>query len=190
MPASDTVTFDYNTGLYRWTALAVAGAGVAAGLFSGIASSTAGALVAAFFFIIAAITFAQSFRRGPMLVIGPEGLTYAPFSRKPAPWSDLSAVTLVRYEGKRVDFPGKVVFYRQPNGDTVNFAVRDPKRYPSGPGRSFNRFMMKMQGLPPIAIQVFYVKGATQEAIAEAIGRHWSGKIEKKFNSYPRTTSP
>lgn len=129
-------------------------------------------------------------RRGPFLIIGPEGLTYIPFSPKPVPWSDLTAVTLVGYEGRRVDFPGKVAYYRQPSADMINFAVRDPKRYPSGLGRGVSRLMARMQGLPPISIQVPYVKGATQESIAEAIGRHWTGKIEKKFVSYPRYGRP
>jgi hypothetical protein len=150
-----------------------------------------GVAVAAFFFFIAALTFRESLRTSPILVIGPEGLTYAPFCSKPVPWSGLAEVTLVRYEAKVVNFPGKVVYYWQPNSEMVNFAVSEPKLYPSGPGRGFNRFAMtKMYGLPPISIQVYYVKDATLDAIGDAIRKHWSGRIERKDFTYPRQSVP
>jgi hypothetical protein len=186
----DIITFDYNSRRYRLAALAVVGFGSMLALFFGVGSWKAGAGIAAFFFIIAAIIFAQSFRRGPILVIGPEGLTYAPFSPRPVPWSDIAAVTLVGYEGRAVKFPGKASYFRQPNMDTVNFAVSEPKRYPSGPGRAFSRLWARMNGLPPISIQPYYIKGATMEAIADGIRRHWTGRIENKLFNYPRKGNP
>ncbi|HEV7691033.1 MAG TPA: hypothetical protein VGO52_09430 [Hyphomonadaceae bacterium] len=191
MPASDTVTFECNTGRYLLAGLFVAAFGILILTFLAFASQPLAVVLAAPILVLAGVTLAGSFlRRGPFLIIGPEGLTYMPFSHKPVPWTDLSAVVLVRYEGRRVDFPGRVVYYPQPSSDMINFAVRDLKPYPSGLGRSISRLVARMQGLPPISIQVPYVKGATMEGIAEAIGRHWDGKTENKPFNYPRWGRP
>jgi hypothetical protein len=199
VPAPDTITFECNTGRYLQAGLFVTVFGILILVFLSMASSTLGVVLAAPILVLGGVTLAGGFmRRGPFLIIGPEGFTYMPFSHTPVPWSDLSAVTLIRYEGRRVDFPGKVVYYPQPSADMINFAVRDLKRYPSGlgrsisrlMGRSISRLMARMQGLPPISIQVPYVKGATMEGIAEAIGSHWDGKIENKPFNYPRWGRP
>ena len=118
-----------------------------------------------------------------ILKIGPDGLFYRPFADKPAPWSEITAVAMVRTYQHEVVF-GHTKITRTPQLDTLNFALAHPQNWPNHPGRSLTRFFQTIAKLPPIAVQTWFID-ATPEQLADAIGQYWQGEI-KQVDLYPR----
>ncbi|HVV34752.1 MAG TPA: hypothetical protein VHC73_16110 [Vitreimonas sp.] len=118
-----------------------------------------------------------------ILKIGPDGLFYRPFAPKPAPWSEITAIAMVRTYQQEV-LLGHTNMRRTPQLDTLNFALAHPENWPSHPGRSVSRFFQAIAKLPPIAIQTWFID-ATPEQLADAIRPYWKGEI-KQVDLYPR----
>lgn len=110
----------------------------------------------------------ETFTPGPILTIGPEGLTYQPFSLQPIPWLELTAITRVRgyvKQGQQID----------PRKDVVRFAVRDVAHLALRGG--FGGGMMATQrSMFGGATQIDAVRASADEIIA-AIKTYWRGDI-------------
>lgn len=115
------------------------------------------------------------FRKGPVLVISAEGLTYAPFANRPAPWNEITAMTRILSFG-RMQVLGRVTWTRAPSADQLNFALADYRAYPNGVFRALSRTLQHMGGLPPISIQLGIADGDGDAIIAE-IKKYWTGHI-------------
>lgn len=114
----------------------------------------------------------------PMLRISAEGLYYRSFAGRPVPWSEITELTHVLGYAKTVVW-GQVKWVRAPNTDMLNFGIADLRLYPSDPGRAISRWVQRMDGAPPIAIQLWYVD-APPDAILAEIRKYWRGEIKEK----------
>jgi len=112
------------------------------------------------------------------LTLSPEGLTYRMFSRDMVPWSEITAITVIRTELLKVRL-GKSSWAHQRSLDRINFAVAQPNLYSKSPGAAISRAVQSMGGDPPIAIETWFLSATTEE-IADAIGARWSGSIAEK----------
>lgn len=121
--------------------------------------------------------------RREILKIGPDGLFYRPFAAKPAPWREITAITVVRAYQQEI-FLGHSKMLRQPQLDTLNFALAHPEAWPNGPGRTISRYFQSIAGTPPIAIQTWFID-ATPEQLTAAIAVYWKSEI-KQVDLYPR----
>jgi len=133
--------------------------------------------------LIALFSALQALHSGPVLTVDAQGFTYTPFSDAAVPWSNVAAVALVRREQLAVAW-GKGSYAPQPQLDVVEIALRDVAPYPRSMWRSLARRVHRLNGLPAISIQTYFLQGASGEGIAEAIGAEWKGAIERRTVRY------
>lgn len=125
--------------------------------------------VAAGFCLMLVPIVQETLTPGPILTIGPEGLTYQPFSLKPVPWSELAAVNRVR-SPTRHDRDAA-----DPARDAVMFVVRDPASIELR--RGFGGSVMAMgRAMTGGGTQIMNVQAGADEIIA-AISTYWRGEI-------------
>lgn len=113
--------------------------------------------------------------KGPLLVISTEGIYYAPFADRAAPWNEITAMTRI-LAFSRSQFLNKVNWTRAPRNDQLNFDVVDLRHYPTGIFRAISRSGQRMIGVPPISLQLGMFDAEPDAIIAE-IKKYWTGHI-------------
>jgi hypothetical protein len=127
----------------------------------------------------------ETFTPGPMLVIGPEGLLYRPYSPEVIPWSEISEIKLVqapprrrRDDGETGAYMGVPISRHGEEQSSLNagvmFNVRDPSRYRVRGG--FSNAMTSLGAGMTGGIAITMVQATTAEILA-AIKTHWRGDI-------------
>lgn len=129
----------------------------------------AGLLASVLCAFIAVHSILASLDKRALLSIGPAGLMYRHFSPKTIPWPEITAVAYYRYA---------IASVHAASLDTVCFSVANLAMYPSGPLRWFSRYLQRVSGRPPIAIQPWFID-ATSKQIVQAIRAHWRGRVDE-----------
>lgn len=111
----------------------------------------------------------------PLLRISAEGLYYRLFAGRSVPWPEITELRHVLGYAKTVVW-GRVQWVRAPSADLLSFNIADLRPYPNDPGRAISRWVQRMDGAPPIAIQLWYVDAPAETVLAE-IRKYWRGAI-------------
>jgi hypothetical protein len=186
------VTFRYNKQRMRRTALIAFALAALFGLFGFAYGGIA--VIATLVAALGVYTLILAYRDEPVLSIGSDGLRYARFSMRTIPWSEITAVAVVRGVQRSVAW-GKVAYKHSPMTDAISFALRDYEGY-AGVLRNAWRGVRTYFGLPGVECYVWHLDGATVDDIARAIQSHWHGAVQDmtpragRFESTPWTGTP
>jgi hypothetical protein len=112
------------------------------------------------------------FTRGPILIIGPDGIRFLPFSPATVPWSEITTVTMA--QGYYYDASGIT------GGDGkfgFSYTIRDPEAFP--PRHGIARLARAtMQGA--VTLNTLTLIDAKWQDLLAAFHEHYPGKIVER----------
>lgn len=170
-----TVTYRYNKRRMRLTALMLIGVALVFALGAVLAHWSL-ALVWAFAMGMSAYTLVLAARDEPVLAIGPEGLRFTRFSARTVPWSEITAVAVVRGVW-RSQFLGRESAGLSTYADAITVTLKNYDGY-SGALRNALRGLRAALGLPGVECHIWHMDGARVDDVARAIHAHWPGVIQ------------
>lgn len=192
--AKPVLTFQYDKRRLRLTALMVVGTALLFALVTLLSQQWAGWLMTIPVAALAVYCVIQTRDRRTILAIGPHGLMFLPFSSRTVPWSEITAVAVVRGVQRGVAW-GKVHYKASPTMDQVAFELRSYEGY-SGAVRGAFRSLQAFGGKPGVGCYVWQLEGGNVDEIARAIHAYWSGTIQDMvarqgmYESVPWTGTP